>query len=65
MAPAPLPEDPPYRLIRYLSRADVVLGPFVGRGTTMTVAHRLGRRAIGLDLVPVFLEMGRLRLLHP
>jgi site-specific DNA-methyltransferase (adenine-specific) len=61
--PAPFPEDLPYRLIRYLSRVgDVVCDPFVGSGTTTTVAHRLHRRAIGFDLAPAYVAMARQRL---
>nr|MDT0662912.1 DNA methyltransferase [Micromonospora sp. DSM 115978] len=36
----------------YSSPADVVLDPFAGYGTTLVVAERLGRRAIGVELVP-------------
>jgi site-specific DNA-methyltransferase (adenine-specific) len=59
--PAPFPEELPYRAIRYLSRIDdVVCDPFVGSGTTTTVAHRLCRRAIGFDLAPAYVAMARL-----
>ncbi len=62
--PAPFPEELPYRLIRYLSRVgDVICDPFVGSGTTTTVAHRLGRRAIGFDLAPTYIEMSRRRVI--
>jgi site-specific DNA-methyltransferase (adenine-specific) len=61
--PAPFPEELPYRLIRYLSRVgDVVLDPFVGSGTTTTVAQRLGRQAVGFDLAPSYVETARRRL---
>ncbi len=40
---------------------DVVLDPFVGYGTTVAVAERMGRRAIGIELVPEHLEIARRR----
>lgn len=41
---------------------DLVLDPFVGYGTTVAVATRLGRRAIGIELVPAHLEIARRRV---
>jgi DNA modification methylase len=40
---------------------DLVLDPFVGYGTTVTVAERMGRRAIGVELVAEHLEIARSR----
>src|SRR5581483_10268675 len=58
--PAPFPEGLPYRLIRYPSRVgDVVLGLFVGSGTTARVACRLGHQEMGLDLAPAYVAMAR------
>jgi DNA modification methylase len=49
-------------VIGYASqRGDVVLDPFAGYGTTTTVAERMGRRAIGVELVPEHLEIARRR----
>lgn len=42
-------------------KGGVVLDPFVGSGTTAIVAQGLGRRAIGIDLNPEFLDMTRRR----
>ena len=40
---------------------DLVLDPFAGYGTTVAVAERMGRRAIGIELVPKHLEIARRR----
>lgn len=45
------------------SSANVVLDPWMGSGTTMRVAHRLGHRAIGVDLNPAMVVIARARLL--
>ena len=41
---------------------DLVLDPFAGYGTTVVVAERMGRRAIGIELIPEHLEIARRRL---
>ena len=41
---------------------DLVLDPFVGSGTTSLSAGRLGRRFVGIELNPAYLEMVRNRL---
>jgi DNA modification methylase len=49
-------------VIGHASRpGDLVLDPFVGYGTTTTVAERMGRRAIGIELLPEHLEIARRR----
>ena len=40
---------------------DLVLDPFAGYGTTVAVAERMGRRAIGIELVREHLEIARRR----
>lgn len=40
----------------------VVLDPFVGSGTTVVVAEQLGRKGIGLDLNPDYLELAKERI---
>ena len=39
-----------------------VLDPFVGSGTTLTVAQSLNRRSVGSDLNPEYLEIARRRI---
>ena len=39
-----------------------VLDPFVGSGTTLAVAQALGRRGIGLDLNPEYLDIAKRRI---
>ena len=53
----------PYRAIKMYSYVDeIVLDPFVGTGTTLLEARKLGRHSIGLDINPEFLELARRRL---
>ena len=40
----------------------LVLDPFAGSGTTLVVAQRFGRRAVGVDLNPDYLEMASKRI---
>jgi len=37
-------------------RGDIVLDPFMGSGTTIVAAERVGRRAYGLDLDPLYVD---------
>jgi DNA modification methylase len=47
------PPEVPRRLIRMFSVVgDTVLDPFAGTGTTLWVAHELGRHAIGVEIDP-------------
>ena len=61
--PAPFPEELPRRLIKLYSYPDdVVADPFVGSGTTVLVAARLGRKALGVDRSPTYIALARKRL---
>jgi len=40
----------------------VVLDPFCGSGTALVVAHKLGRKWVGIDLNPEYCELARKRL---
>jgi len=40
----------------------IVLDPFSGSGTTGVMARRLGRRYIGIELNPEYVEMSRQRI---
>ena len=42
---------------------DVVLDPFVGSGTTLVAAVELGRRYIGIDINPEYVDISRSRVL--
>jgi len=43
--------------------ADLILDPFCGAGTTGVVALRLGRRFLGLELKPEYVELARDRIM--
>lgn len=56
--PCPFPEEIPYRLIRlYSYSGDLILDPFCGVGTTLKVAHQLGRRWVGYEIVEKYRDL--------
>jgi site-specific DNA-methyltransferase (adenine-specific) len=60
---ATFPERLAERCIRIASQpGDLVLDPFVGSGTTAVAASRLGRRFLGLELNPEYVELAERRL---
>lgn len=44
------------------NKGDTILDPFCGCGTTLVVAHRLGRKWIGIDISPIACNLMRDRL---
>ena len=48
---AAFPDELPYRIIKLFSYVgETVLDPFLGSGTTMKIARRLGRNSIGIEI---------------
>jgi site-specific DNA-methyltransferase (adenine-specific)/site-specific DNA-methyltransferase (cytosine-N4-specific) len=55
---AAFPEELPEWFIKLFTKeSDTVLDPFMGSGTTLFVAHRLQRDAIGIDIIPEYYNM--------
>lgn len=55
---AAFPEELPEWFIKLFTKEDdTVLDPFMGSGTTIVVSTRMGRNAIGIELVPEYFEM--------
>ena len=60
---ATFPPEIPRRCILAGSReSDTILDPFAGAGTTLLVADRLGRNAIGIELNPAYVSMAEKRI---
>ncbi len=61
--PAPFPVELPERLIHlHTFIDDLVLDPFLGSGTTAVAAARAGRRWVGYDTDPSYVEIARRRV---
>jgi DNA modification methylase len=61
--PAPFPVELPEQLIRlYTFENDLVLDPFMGSGSALVAAARLGRRYVGYDLDPAYVDIARRRV---
>ena len=61
--PTQKPEDLLERIIKASSdEGDIVLDPFCGCGTTITVAQRLKRKWIGIDIEPVSCTVQQIRM---
>ena len=56
--PAAFPENLPEWFIKLFTQEnDTVLDPFAGSGTTLTVAQRMKRNSIGIEILPEYHEM--------
>jgi site-specific DNA-methyltransferase (adenine-specific) len=61
--PAPFPEELPHRLIQLFTfKDDVVLDPFAGSGTTCLAAARAGRRYVGYEVNPDYVQLAQGRI---
>lgn len=55
---AAFPEELPEWFIKLFTKEnDTVLDPFMGSGTTLTVANRMRRHSIGIEIVPEYYDM--------
>jgi modification methylase len=64
--PAPFPEEIPYRLVQlYSYRGETVLDPFCGSGQTLKVAHHLGRKYVGYEVIQKYVELAQKRIEQP
>lgn len=52
--PRPLPE---WFIKLFTQPGDTVLDPFMGSGTAVIVAYEMGRNAVGIDIMPEYVEM--------
>ena len=61
--PAPFPVELPRRCIQlYTFAGDVVLDPFCGVGSTCIAAVKSGRRFVGYETNPKYVEVARQRV---
>ena len=61
--PCQMPEKLLERIVRVSSNpGDLVFDPFAGSGTTLTVAHRLGRHWLGTDISPDYVKNANARV---
>jgi modification methylase len=61
--PAPFPIELPYRLIQlYTFSGDIVLDPFIGSGTTAIAARQAGRRYVGYENDPAYVQLAQNRI---
>jgi len=59
---AAFPEELPEWFIKLFTKEfDTVLDPFMGSGTTLTVAHKMNRNSIGIDIIREYYELVKSR----
>lgn len=62
---AAFPEELPEWFIKLFTKAnDWVLDPFLGSGTTLEVAQRMGRNSIGIEIMPEYVEMAKAKTIE-
>lgn len=52
-----IPQIPNQLIQRFTKKEEIVLDPFVGSGTTLIEARRLGRNSIGIDISPKAIQL--------
>jgi site-specific DNA-methyltransferase (adenine-specific) len=63
--PAPFPLELPRRCIRLFSyKEDVILDPFLGSGTTAIAGLLEGRRVVGVEINPQYIELAIKRIIN-
>ena len=63
---AAFPEELPEWFIKlFTDIGDVILDPFMGSGTTVFVANRMGRKAVGIEIVPEYVKIVEEKLALP
>ncbi len=65
---AAFPDALPEWFIKLFTKeGDTVLDPFMGSGTTILVAKRMGRRAIGIEIMPDYFKVveKKVMVMHP
>ena len=62
---AAFPKELPEWFIKlFTKKYDWVLDPFLGSGTTAEVAQRMERNSIGIEIVPEYVEMARIKVMQ-
>ncbi|MDG6929827.1 MAG: hypothetical protein JRN10_01065 [Nitrososphaerota archaeon] len=53
------PQIPRNLILKYTTKDDIVVDPFVGGGTTLIESWLLGRRSIGIDINPIAIRISK------